>query len=45
MGAAPPAVGAILDSNLAKWIATGVVAAVTAWVLWQGDDPLSPDGQ
>jgi hypothetical protein len=40
-GAAPPATGAILDSDLAKWIATGVVAAVTAWVLWQGDDPLS----
>ncbi|PYX79984.1 MAG: hypothetical protein DMG70_25665 [Acidobacteria bacterium] len=32
-GAAPVAVGGLLDSNLAKWIATGVVAAVTAWVL------------
>jgi hypothetical protein len=42
-GSAPAAVGGILDSNMAKWLATGTVVGVTAWVLAQGDDPASPD--
>lgn len=42
-GSAPAAVGGILDSNTAKWIATGTVVGVTVWVLSKGDDPVSPD--
>jgi hypothetical protein len=41
-GTAPAAVGGLLDHPVAIGIATGAILGVTAWVLAQGDEPLSP---
>jgi hypothetical protein len=42
-GAVAAAHGGILDSKVAIITGTAVVGGVTAWVLLQGDDPVSPD--
>jgi len=41
-GAATAAEGGILSSSTAIYTGLGIVGGVTAWVLLQGDDPLSP---
>jgi hypothetical protein len=41
-GAVPAAGGGILDSPIAIGIGIGAVGGLTAWVLLQGDDPVSP---
>lgn len=41
-GALPTATGGILDTRTAMWAGTGIVGGITAWVLLQGDDPVSP---
>ena len=41
-GAIAPAAGGILNSPVAVGIGAGVIVGVTAWVLIQGDEPVSP---
>jgi len=41
-GAAPAAGGGILNSPVAIGVGSFVIGGLTAWVLVQGDDPLSP---
>jgi len=41
-GAIAPAAGGILNSPVAVGIGAGVIVGVTAWVLIQGDQPVSP---
>jgi hypothetical protein len=41
-GAIPGASGGVLDSPLALGIGVGAVAGLAAWVLIQGDEPVSP---
>jgi hypothetical protein len=41
-GAVPGAQGSVLNSPYAIGIGAGIIGGVTAWVLWQGDDPASP---
>ncbi len=42
-GAATAAKGGILSTNTAIYTGLGVIGGVTAWVLLQPDEPLSPD--
>lgn len=41
-GAVPAAHGGIMDSTEAVLIGSGIIGGVTAWVLLQGEEPLSP---
>lgn len=41
-GAEAAAKGGIMNSTEAIWIGSGIVGGVTAWVLLQGEEPMSP---
>jgi hypothetical protein len=41
-GAAHAATGALIDSRVATGVGIAAIGGVTAWVLLQGDDPVSP---
>ena len=41
-GAVAPAGIGVLNAPVAMWAGAGAIAGLTAWVLLQGDDPLSP---